>query len=217
MASVFEQIVRDYDFPPTIWNLLGLDSEDCRFLMNYLPIELVRYLKTSVETSQSHEETYFYVNGTRIHHIVWFSTASKINGLHTSNGCMKKWYPRIVFCQSHKIAMELDYYIRSACIPKHSFIWSDQSNGSIRFDDFARIICDANSFNRCRYTFAPYLPWLCDIGTINKLTGKYTTSLDDNIWTYGSRSEKQIDALYSQFNNINFPPPMRPMIVKKVD
>lgn len=53
--------------------------------------------------------------------------------------------------------MELEYFLRTSCLPKHEVFWSTDS---IPMDIFARITTKSNTESRGRYTIAPWLPKL---------------------------------------------------------
>ena len=72
------------------------------------------------------------------------------------------------------VYMELDYFLRGAGLPKHSYIWSTDS---IPVDVFYSIRSDQNNFFRGRYTVTPWLPQIAKLGRIYE--GFYETDDDD--------------------------------------
>lgn len=51
--------------------------------------------------------------------------------------------------------MELEYFLRSSCLPKHEIIWSTKS---IPRNTFAKIASNLSRENLGRFTIAPWLP-----------------------------------------------------------
>lgn len=78
------------------------------------------------------------------------------------------------------LVMELDYFVRSAGLVKHSFVWSIDS---IPRDLFGRICCQTNIDFRGRYTFTPWLPDIRSMGVLEN-SGAYSVSAEDLAKTY---------------------------------
>lgn len=51
--------------------------------------------------------------------------------------------------------MEVEYFLRASCLPKHEIIWS---TNSIPRNTFAKIASHSNRENLGRFTIAPWLP-----------------------------------------------------------
>lgn len=74
---------------------------------------------------------------------------------------------------------EVEYFVRSASLPKHSFIWSDDVvNTGLSWEEFSSIRGFSNQEFRGRFTFLPYLPNIKDLGHYNKF-GFYEMKDDD--------------------------------------
>lgn len=84
--------------------------------------------------------------------------------------------PKPISCE-----MELDYFVRSAGLIKHAFIWSGDA---ISRNDFAKIRSQSNAIYRGRYTLTPWLPQIGTLGVLDEI-GIYAISEGDRAKMYG--------------------------------
>lgn len=75
---------------------------------------------------------------------------------------------------------EVEYYVRSVSLPKHSFYWSNSMNeAGIPFGEYAAIKGFTNKAYRGRYTLTPNLPGIKKLGHYNEF-GFYV--MDEEDW-----------------------------------
>lgn len=82
------------------------------------------------------------------------------------------------------LEMELDYFVRSAGLIKHAFIWS---GNMIPRDNFAKIRNQYNANFRGRYTFTPWLPQIHSLGVLDN-NSLYHISLNDRLKIYNDEN-----------------------------
>lgn len=199
--QLFKHLVDNFDFPATFWDIIDLDGQECRASYEILAERLGAL----------------------------FIDFDGVTSVPIGNNIIGKWYSdrpqRMIFdCFTEEwipftpnfyqsmaptftyvprpatIHMELDYYVRSVSIPKHSFIWSDRQ--LLNRDNFGDIQSNGNKLNRCRYTLSPHLPWLCNIGKFNN--GRYEISAGDMDLLYERRTASNThDVLYEKFFSRN--------------
>lgn len=64
---------------------------------------------------------------------------------------------------------EVEYYVRSAGLPKHAFIWSDNiAKTGLTWRQYCSIRGETNIHFRGRYTFTPLLPQIKNLGQVNE-------------------------------------------------
>lgn len=75
---------------------------------------------------------------------------------------------------------EVEFYVRSAGLPNHSFYWSDNVvNTGIDWKRYVQIRGDTNKEFRGRFTLTPLLPQIDGLGNYSR-NGYY--SMDQNDW-----------------------------------
>lgn len=199
---LFVNFVQQTNYPGTLWDLIDLDGAPCR-------------------------EAYTVFAG---HLGTLFRNFDDAISIPIGNITIGKWYPdeptRMIFdCFNDEwlpytqelfqsipptftfaekpinIHMELDYFLRSVCAPKHHFVWSVDA---IPQQNYALVASQLNQAYRCRYTFAPYLPWPCDIKKLEN--GRYNASAADLALIYRNRSARMDDVhdpFHERFYNLN--------------
>lgn len=63
----------------------------------------------------------------------------------------------------HNTLQEIDYFVRSAALVCHKFIWSNNCKQGISMDDFASIKNENNLLNRGRFSLIEGLPHIKDL------------------------------------------------------
>lgn len=201
-TQLFINMVQQFNYPGTFWNLIDLDGARCRGAYKFFATHLGSLFRNfddeiSIPIGNITIGRWFPDNPQRMIYDCFLDEWVPYTQL-----LFESIPPTYTFAERPiNIEMELDYYLRGVCAPKHQFIWSVDA---IPKDDFSKVAAELNQAYRCRYTFAPYLPWLCNMNQTEN--GRYVASARDLALIYKVRSariDNFRDSYHERFYNLN--------------